>query len=303
MSAFLCDADTFDYLGTAAMLYATGPIDAPAMAARWYAQNVRSVEARYPGDAGTADPYTFRPVTETLDPVWVLKSIQCAAYQSCETDDYQTTRAALDLDALRAAVLAALGHGPDYKFRTLPGYDDAPWGWTRRNGIPAPPPAPPSAEERNARTLDARELATAIRGALRREFPRVKFGVTIARYAGGSSVYVKWTDGPTGPMVDRAIAIFDRQGFDGMTDSETNAGPFQLPGTGEWVRAYSYVSTERRLTPAAEAAIDAHNAQKYGAEASAAHKRAGEYWHGRAYQLAAFDPSGALLGFFDVKRS
>ena len=155
MSAYLVAADTFDYLASFARsacvlrecrdvtVYAAPTMpDVPALisdgvltdahervsghtpetvAAILRAENVRSLEARY----GNADdmlddaPYTFRAVNKT-DAVTVIKSVHCLRYQSCEADNYETTLAAQLLDAIERAAVAS-----------LPGYDDAPWGWTR----------------------------------------------------------------------------------------------------------------------------------------------------------------------------
>lgn len=41
------------------------------------------------------------------------------------------------------------------------------------------------------------ETAARMRVALREQFPGVKFGVRSSRFAGGTSISVSWTDGPT----------------------------------------------------------------------------------------------------------
>ena len=51
----------------------------------------------------------------------VLKSIACLRYQSCETEDWEQSKAARWLEELREL---AIDH--------LPGYEAAPWGWDRR---------------------------------------------------------------------------------------------------------------------------------------------------------------------------
>jgi hypothetical protein len=96
----------------------------------------------------------------------------------------------------------------------------------------------------NARHLDVVELAKLIRTTLKAHFPGVKFGVTTDRYSMGSTVRVRWTDGPTTHDVDAILSRYDRVTFDGMTDSTGNKGPVQLDN-GEWVRIYSYISTSR----------------------------------------------------------
>lgn len=157
MSAYLCDADTFDYLATAAsvlqpasyaiaygkpsmpdvtallsegVIHSRDPRIAPsepnAIAAILRHQNVRSIQARYPSDwstmlPDTPAPYTFRRVNRGLiDPATVLKSCACLEYQSCESDDYRDTLAYAVLEGIRSAAIHA-----------LTGYEEAPWGWTR----------------------------------------------------------------------------------------------------------------------------------------------------------------------------
>jgi hypothetical protein len=155
MSAFLCDDDTFDLIASFAVqqhrdtngdtarldapdlkqLIALGIIEEYDPRIQWYdgqqigailhCENVRSLGARYGSNAAEswdlAAPYIFRQVAATeIDPVVVLKSIACLQYQSCEADDYEKTIAyALLMRIERAAI------------RAIPGYEAAPWGWTR----------------------------------------------------------------------------------------------------------------------------------------------------------------------------
>ena len=107
--------------------------DTPAKAAEtWanvlYRENIRSVLTRYPNDTfetapGLLDkPKAIRipagsvwssPVT---DPVEILKLCDGLEYQSCETEDWETTPAYALLQAIRKAAT-----------RDLPGYHDAEW--------------------------------------------------------------------------------------------------------------------------------------------------------------------------------
>lgn len=164
MSAWLCSSDTFDLLGTAAMrlgrphmplqvqcspsmpdvpmLVSDGillsPYDSlngfgqPEVVAKVLrAQNVRSVAHRYnnPDDMGLDEPYTFRPVSQDVDPVVIIKSCRCLRYQSCETDDYPQTLAYRVLDEIEDLAICA-----------LPGYEAAPWGWKRTEPAAADEP-------------------------------------------------------------------------------------------------------------------------------------------------------------------
>jgi hypothetical protein len=93
-----------------------------------YQENIRSVQHRYPQDAvdQLPGPIVKEPaLTVSLsdvcnaktDPVTVLKLCDCLEYQSCETDDWEETGAFELLERIRKAAI-----------RSLPGYDDAPWG-------------------------------------------------------------------------------------------------------------------------------------------------------------------------------
>ena len=55
---------------------------------------------------------------EAPSPVAVLKLIDCYCYQSCEHPGWHTSEARLFCQALKNVTIG-----------TLPGYDDAPWGW------------------------------------------------------------------------------------------------------------------------------------------------------------------------------
>jgi hypothetical protein len=159
MSAFICDTDTFKALAIFAATRQHGSwrvdpryvkgLDSPEYALRGianlcadelatlyadtlYRENVRSVSYRYPNsgrddlpgpiaDAGFVD-VTNRDLCNggyiSIKAVSVLKSCDCLEYQSCETPDYKQSVAYALLSAIRRAAI-----------RSLPGYDDAPWGF------------------------------------------------------------------------------------------------------------------------------------------------------------------------------
>lgn len=66
--------------------------------------------------------------------------------------------------------------------------------------------------------IDTKEVAKLIRKALKEVFPGFKFSVRLERYAGGSSITVRWTDGPTVPQVEAVAGAFQGSYFDGMID-------------------------------------------------------------------------------------
>lgn len=97
-----------------------------AVASMLWAENERSVDARYPSSArkpGEASVYAVAPEQAgrfrwpSFDPVAVLKACSCFEYQCCETDDWETTQAARFVRGLVALAIAR-----------LPGYDAAKWG-------------------------------------------------------------------------------------------------------------------------------------------------------------------------------
>ena len=62
-----------------------------------------------------------------------------------------------------------------------------------------------------------KDLAVLVRTALKAKWPNVKFGITSSR-GGGSSVSVRWQDGPTSRQVQAVAGQFETKGFDGMID-------------------------------------------------------------------------------------
>jgi hypothetical protein len=68
------------------------------------------------------------------------------------------------------------------------------------------------------RTIDAAETAKLIRKRLKAAFPGVTFSVKTDRYAGGSSIRIRYTDGPVLAMVKAITDAYAGGGFDGMID-------------------------------------------------------------------------------------
>jgi hypothetical protein len=84
------------------------------------AENVRSVCHRYESDKPEEYAHALRPAlcgkTESVSPVVVLKLCDCLDYQSCETEDWETTAACKLLRRIRNEAI-----------RLIPGYEEAPW--------------------------------------------------------------------------------------------------------------------------------------------------------------------------------
>ena len=90
--------------------------DEARVASVLYAENVRSVNARY-AQHDSAHGHRYRPVLPMLRAIDIIKACHGYAYQACETDDWESTEAAAVVRAIEAGAV-----------RMLPGYADSP-GW------------------------------------------------------------------------------------------------------------------------------------------------------------------------------
>ena len=79
----------------------------------------------------------------------------------------------------------------------------------------------PRAPTTTPRHIDAVDAAKYLRADLRSAFPEVKFHVRLSRSAGGSSLTVRWTAGPSFRQVDVLAQRYAGARFDGLDDSET----------------------------------------------------------------------------------
>jgi hypothetical protein len=71
------------------------------------------------------------------------------------------------------------------------------------------------------RYVSAVDTAKLIRKTLRAGWPGVRFSVRTNTYAGGASIDVRWTDGPTEADVRRTTELYAGSTFDGMTDTKS----------------------------------------------------------------------------------
>lgn len=87
-------------------------------------QNVRSVLYRHRGDYSMipeyANNYSFTPLPFQPTHAEIMKALHCYEYQSCETPDWDLTPA--------YAIVERIGW---FLSHTLPGYEEAPWEWTK----------------------------------------------------------------------------------------------------------------------------------------------------------------------------
>jgi hypothetical protein len=70
----------------------------------------------------------------------------------------------------------------------------------------------------NRYQLDSTITAKIIRLTLAEKFPNVKFSIKTRRYAGGNSVDVDWTDGPTYVAVEEAVKYLEGAKFNSTDD-------------------------------------------------------------------------------------
>jgi hypothetical protein len=92
-------------------------------------ENIRSIEGRYPDTSGRPEnmpgkcdgmliySHISGDRRGPMNPVQVLKAINCYQYQSCEHDEWKSSEAHAFIEALRSAAISA-----------LPGYEAAAWG-------------------------------------------------------------------------------------------------------------------------------------------------------------------------------
>ncbi len=73
-------------------------------------------------------------------------------------------------------------------------------------------------EEPTKRWVSLADTAKLIRQDLKRHFPGIKFQVRSKSYSGGSSINVRWTDGPVQKDVESVIKVYEGAEFDGMID-------------------------------------------------------------------------------------
>src|SRR5260221_14513794 len=71
-------------------------------------------------------------------------------------------------------------------------------------------------------SLTCAQTAKLLRQALKEAFPTTKFSVRSASYAGGASIDVHWTDGPTAKQVQAICNRFEGADFDGVQDLKTS---------------------------------------------------------------------------------
>src|SRR3954469_5911642 len=111
---------------------------------------------------------------------------------------------------------------------------------------------------RSPRYISTADTAKLIRAELREVFPGVKFSVKSSIYAGGSSIDVAWTDGPTDEMVEKITKKYAGASFDGMQDLKTHHDSIldgeRVSFSADYVHSHRRISDGLRLRLAAKVA-------------------------------------------------
>lgn len=97
--------------------------------------------------------------------------------------------------------------------------------------------------------LDTKEVAKHMREQLKSVFPCQKFSVRIERFAGGSSITVKWLDGPTTKEVESIVGHMKAGHFDGMIDLYEYKGPEQQENGNYLKYGNEYLHIDREYSP------------------------------------------------------
>jgi hypothetical protein len=77
--------------------------------------------------------------------------------------------------------------------------------------------------------LSVVETAKILRTTLKAKFSGTKFSIRSSSYAGGASIDIGWTDGPTSKEVKKVTSGFEGAGFDGMIDMKFHYDSWLMP--------------------------------------------------------------------------
>lgn len=117
------------YFGEDRVLRSEQTADLQTLAEMLLAENVASVNARYPDtvnnpqdmpgvivEVGCQITFRFTRNAADLTPLQILKACRCFDYQACETDDWKESDARRVIDYIESRAI-----------NDLPGYDSAKW--------------------------------------------------------------------------------------------------------------------------------------------------------------------------------
>jgi hypothetical protein len=107
---------------------------------------------------------------------------------------------------------------------------------------------------------EAAQAAKLMRAELKKAFPSVKFSVRSSNYAGGDSVHVNWTNGPTRDAVTEITDKYQYGHFDGMIDL------YEYSNNIEGLPQVKYVLEQRTISDDVYEAKKAEIADEFGIE-------------------------------------
>jgi hypothetical protein len=145
---------------------------------------------------------------------------------------------------------------------------------------------------RNTTDIELTDVAKIARRILKQRYPRTTFSVRSSRYAGGSSIHVSWTDGPTEKAVNAAVGHLEGSEFDGMIDLKSRTG---APYQNDYImfnRDYSDASMEKMASQLRAKYGIPQNVGLYDRLDMAVQEKIG---HGYLGQAAAHELSGIAL--------
>lgn len=107
------------------------------------------------------------------------------------------------------------------------------------------------------RYITATEVAKLLRGALKAEFPGIKFSVRSSYYSGGSSIDVSYSDGPVQSAVQTVCDRYRGADFDGMQDLKTHHSTLLTTADGmdEVYFGSDYIFAHRTTSPEFEKSL------------------------------------------------
>ncbi|MEN8251262.1 MAG: LPD29 domain-containing protein, partial [Bacteroidota bacterium] len=98
-------------------------------------------------------------------------------------------------------------------------------------------------------TTEAAKASRAIKAELYKAFPGVKFSVTSENFAGGNSIDVRYTDGPTEVQVNEYTDKYEYGKFDGMNDI------YEITNRRNDIPLVKYLSVQREMSEEARKQI------------------------------------------------
>jgi hypothetical protein len=123
MSAYLVTENHIEYLVDAltnprndmitSCNHYAGTTDPQELGQILWDENARSVNHRYK-ETESAPPFTYRRKCYNTDPLQVLASIRCYNYQTCETPDYDETKAGKLIHRLQSAIISRMIQGKEW---------------------------------------------------------------------------------------------------------------------------------------------------------------------------------------------